>query len=46
VQTFLPYPDFKKSAECLDFRRLGKQRVDQLLTKSWTNLHKLTQIYK
>lgn len=28
MQTFLPYPDFKKSAQCLDYRRLGKQRVD------------------
>ena len=26
LQTFLPYPDFAKSAACLDFRRLGKQR--------------------
>jgi len=28
MQTFLPYPDFKKSAECLDRARLGKQRVE------------------
>ena len=28
MQTFLPYPDFKKSAECLDYKRLGKQRVE------------------
>jgi len=28
MQTFLPYPDFKKSAECLDYRRLGKQRIE------------------
>jgi hypothetical protein len=28
IQTFLPYPDFKKSAECLDYKRLGKQRVE------------------
>jgi hypothetical protein len=28
VQTFLPYKDFKKSLECLDYRRLGKQRVE------------------
>lgn len=28
MQTFLPYPDFKKSAQCLDSRRLGKQRVE------------------
>ena len=28
MQTFLPYPDFKKSLEALDSRRLGKQRVE------------------
>jgi hypothetical protein len=30
VQTFLPYSDFQKSAESLDNRRLGKQRVEVL----------------
>lgn len=30
VQTFLPYPSFEKSAACLDYRRLGKQRVEAL----------------
>jgi hypothetical protein len=28
MQTFLPYPDFKKSLHTLDYRRLGKQRVE------------------
>ena len=28
MQTFLPYPDFIKSASVLDYRRLGKQRVE------------------
>jgi len=28
MQTFLPYPDFKKSAQVLDNKRLGKQRVE------------------
>ncbi|MGD8717221.1 MAG: MSMEG_6728 family protein [Candidatus Zixiibacteriota bacterium] len=28
MQTFLPYPDFERSARCLDDRRLGKQRVE------------------
>lgn len=45
MQTFLPYADFAKSAECLDYKRLGKQRVEvlQLLralhgeTKGWVN---------
>ena len=28
MQTFLPYSDFKQTAKCLDYRRLGKQRVE------------------
>lgn len=28
MQTFLPYADFKRSLETLDYRRLGKQRVE------------------
>jgi len=28
MQTFLPYPDFNVSAKILDYRRLGKQRVE------------------
>ena len=28
MQTFLPYADFKLSAQCLDMKRLGKQRVE------------------
>jgi hypothetical protein len=30
VQTFLPYPSFRRSARALDDRRLGKQRVEVL----------------
>lgn len=30
MQTFLPYPNFHKSLNCLDWRRLGKQRVEAL----------------
>lgn len=30
MQTFVPYPDFALSAECLDRQRLGKQRVENL----------------
>lgn len=46
MQTFLPYQDFKESARSLDYRRLGKQRVEvlQLLNsfnrpgyKGWKN---------
>ena len=28
MQTFLPYKNFEKSAQVLDWRRLGKQRVE------------------
>lgn len=28
MQTFLPYPNFEKSAKTLDWRRLGKQRIE------------------
>lgn len=38
MQTFLPYSDFVKSAECLDMRRLGKQRVE-----TWQIYNALTQ---
>jgi hypothetical protein len=33
MQTFLPYPNFLDSVKALDYRRLGKQRVeaDQIL---------------
>ena len=30
MQTFLPYPEFRASAESLDDKRLGKQRVEAL----------------
>lgn len=30
MQTFLPYADFKRSAKCLDYKRLGKQRVEAM----------------
>jgi len=28
IQTFLPYEDFEETAKCLDYRRLGKQRIE------------------
>lgn len=28
MQTFMPYTSYKETAECLDYRRLGKQRVE------------------
>ena len=30
MQTFLPYPNFVASLSCLDYRRLGKQRVEAM----------------
>jgi len=30
MQTFVPYADFTQSAQVLDYRRLGKQRVEAL----------------
>lgn len=45
MQTFLPYPDFEKSASVLDRQRLGKQRVEAMVLlkiirdnkKCWAN---------
>lgn len=53
VNTFLPYPDFVRSAKALDYRRLGKQRVEawQILqallgqTKGWVN-HPATKLWR
>jgi Pyrimidine dimer DNA glycosylase len=28
MHTFLPYPSFEETASILDYRRLGKQRVE------------------
>ena len=54
MQTFLPYPDFKESVRVLDYRRLGKQRVetfqvlnillDRTPTKGWRN-HPVTLMW-
>lgn len=46
MQTFLPYADFEQSAECLDMRRLGKQRVEvlQLLTAMTTGPEKKVKL--
>ena len=53
MQTFLPYPDFKASAKSLDYKRLGKQRVETLQilkalageSKGWTN-HPATRMWR
>jgi hypothetical protein len=54
MQTFLPYPDFVQSVKVLDYRRLGKQRVetfqvlnillDRTPTKGWRN-HPVTRMW-
>jgi hypothetical protein len=54
MQTFLPYPDLIKSVQVLDYRRLGKQRVetfqvlnillDRTPSKGWRN-HPVTRMW-
>ncbi len=53
MQTFLPYPDFNKSMKVLDYRRLGKQRVEAMQihnaltgkSDGWKN-HPATKMWK
>ena len=55
MQTFLPYPSFAESAKCLDYKRLGKQRVEAMqiwnivsdiqLTKGWIHHPAVTMWY-
>jgi len=53
MMTFLPYSDFIKTAKCLDYRRLGKQRVEawqiyQAITNSnygWQN-HPIVNMWR
>lgn len=53
MQTFLPYPSFTKSAEVLDNKRLGKQRVEAYqilrtnlgLSNGWKN-HPACKMWK
>ena len=53
MQTFLPYKSMGQSVRCLDYRRLGKQRVEafQILnalagkSKGWTN-HPATKMWR
>jgi hypothetical protein len=55
MQTFLPFADFEKSVSVLDYRRLGKQRVEsyQVLnillgrtdSKGWVN-HPVTKMWR
>jgi hypothetical protein len=54
MQTFLPYPNLQESVRVLDYRRLGKQRVetfqvlnillDRTPTKGWRN-HPVTLMW-
>ena len=53
MQTFLPYNDFLQSVKVLDYKRLGKQRVEawQILqallgnTRGWVN-HPATRLWR
>ena len=55
MQTFLPYSNFKKTFNTLDYRRLGKQRVeayqilnillDRTNTKGWRN-HPIVRMWE
>lgn len=53
MQTFLPYPGFTDTARVLDYKRLGKQRVEtwQIIralgghTKGWVN-HPATRMWR
>ena len=53
MMTFLPFPDFTRSAQCLDSKRLGKQRVECLqilhanlaITEGWRN-HPATLMWR
>ena len=53
MQTFIPLEDFKESAQVLDNKRLGKQRVETLqilnalagLSKGWVN-HPATKMWR
>lgn len=53
MQTFLPYPEFEETARILDYRRLGKQRVEawQIIralnghTRGWVN-HPATRMWR
>lgn len=48
MQTFLPFSNFKKSAQCLDYKRLGKQRVEawQLIDTIIKKQNNITTIIK
>ena len=47
MNTFLPYPDFTKSAACLDDKRLNKQIIEasQMLNGQWPN-HPCSKMWK
>lgn len=52
MQTFLPYASFTASARCLDYRRLGKQRLEakQIIqalegNQAWAN-HPATRMWR
>ena len=46
MQQFLPYADFDKSAHCLDMKRLGKMRVENLQLLNSIKASKENRPYK
>lgn len=52
MNTFLPYPNFKKSAECLDYKRLGNQRnearilIDTLIVGGGWKFHPCVKMWQ
>jgi hypothetical protein len=46
MQIFLPYPDFKKSLQTLDYRRLGKQRVEAYQIIRILNAASISKVYR
>jgi hypothetical protein len=47
VNTFLPYADFQKTARTLDYKRLGKQRVEaHQIINILESKNKITDIHK
>jgi hypothetical protein len=46
MQTFLPYPDLKKSLQALDYRRLGKQRVEAYQIIRILNAVSISKVYR
>ena len=46
MQVFIPYPDIKRSVQSLDYRRLGKQRVECLQINNALEYRKTNNLFK